>query len=120
MALGLGLGTTDQPVPFQDSISVLVALPLVLPTAVHAVAETHDTPSSSLYACAGLGLGTTDQIRVCALAGSEMPAAAVTLKAATPIPASAARVLARLIILIRGLLPLALIPLLRRPSRLER
>jgi hypothetical protein len=119
MALGLGLGTTDQPVPFQDSISVLVALPLVLPTAVHAVAETHDTPSSSLYACAGLGLGTTDQIRVCALAGSEMPAAAVTLKAATPIPA-AARVLARLIILIRGLLPLALIPLLRRPSCVER
>jgi len=57
MALGLGLGTTDQPVPFQDSISVLVALPLVLPTAVHAVAETHDTPSSSLYACAGLGRG---------------------------------------------------------------
>ena len=56
-----GLGTTDQLAPFQDSIKILVALPLVSPTAVHAVAETHDTPSRTLTWIDGLGLGTTDQ-----------------------------------------------------------
>src|SRR6266516_6826200 len=87
VALGLGLGTTDQLVPFQDSISVAGPLP-VLPTAVHALAEMHDTPSSSLNV-AGLGLGTTDQTRVCALVGRLTAAAVVTLTAMTPILASA-------------------------------
>ena len=42
----LGLGTTDQLVPSQDSIRVAKRrLPMrSRPTAVHAVAETHDTP----------------------------------------------------------------------------
>lgn len=37
---GLGLGTTDQLVPSQDSIKVLE---LLMPAAVHAVAEAQDT-----------------------------------------------------------------------------
>ena len=42
----LGLGTFDQRVPSQDSISVLPRLLAVRePVAMHAVAETHDTPS---------------------------------------------------------------------------
>jgi hypothetical protein len=39
------------------------------PAAVHAAAETHDTRLKELLSTAGLGLGTTDQVRVCALAG---------------------------------------------------
>jgi hypothetical protein len=78
---------------------------------VHAVAEMHDTPWRSLIVGPGLGLGTTDQIRVCALAGSEAPDATVTPRAAMPTPASAARVYARLIILIRARLPPTLMPL---------
>src|SRR5215472_14159792 len=60
---GLGLGTTDQRVPFQDSITVLNAVPLgeTAPTAVHASAETHDTPFRSLPVPARLGVRTTDQ-----------------------------------------------------------
>jgi hypothetical protein len=40
---------------------------------MHAVAEAHDTPSSGLLAAPGLGLGTTDQVTVCALAGTQAP-----------------------------------------------
>ena len=40
---GLGLGTTDQLVPFHDSTSVPPP-PLRKPTAVQAVTDTHDTP----------------------------------------------------------------------------
>src|SRR6266568_4424045 len=60
---GLRLGTTDQVVPFHDSIRVLSRpLTLRLPTAVHAVAETHDTSVRQLPVALGLGLGTTDQL----------------------------------------------------------
>ncbi|HET7247931.1 MAG TPA: hypothetical protein VFJ07_24195, partial [Streptosporangiaceae bacterium] len=38
----------------------------LVPAAVHEVAEMHDTPLSSLLG-PRLGLGTTDQTRVCAL-----------------------------------------------------
>jgi hypothetical protein len=60
---GLGLGTTDHVVPFHDSIRVLLGpltVRLWLPTAVHAVAETHDTLERKLRVALGLGLGTTD------------------------------------------------------------
>ena len=58
---GLGLGTTDQRVPSQDSTNVLSELPLVenAPTAVHASAATHDTPPRSLPVLPGLGVCTT-------------------------------------------------------------
>jgi hypothetical protein len=72
---------------------------------VHEDAETHDTPERKLRVALGLGLGTTDQIRVCALAGRLTAAAVVTLTATTPMPASAARVCVRLIIFIRICLP---------------
>ena len=39
-----------------------VLLVLLKPTAMHAAAETHDTPSSLLNSGPGLGLGTTDQV----------------------------------------------------------
>ena len=59
---GLRLGTTDQLVPFQDSIKVLdLPLTLWLPTAVHAATETHDTLKRKLRVTLGLGLATTDQ-----------------------------------------------------------
>src|SRR6516162_8190758 len=60
---GLGVGTTDHRVPFQDSITVLNAVPLgeTAPTAVHASADTHDTPFRSLPVPARLGVRTTDQ-----------------------------------------------------------
>ena len=57
---GWGLGTTDQLVPFQDSMRVLPA-PLLLPTAMHAAAEVQDT-LLRLSLDPGLGLGTTDQV----------------------------------------------------------
>ena len=53
-----GLGTTDQLMPSQDSITVPEPL---RPTAVHTVAETQDTPERPL-SDAGLGLGRTDQL----------------------------------------------------------
>ena len=60
---GLRLGTTDQVVPFHDSIRVLSRpLTLRLPTAVHLVAETHDTSERKLRVALGLGVGTTDQL----------------------------------------------------------
>ena len=39
-----------------------VLLVLLKPTAIHAAAETHDTPLSQLPVALGLGLGTTDQL----------------------------------------------------------
>jgi hypothetical protein len=74
----LGLGTTDQVVPFHDSMRVLpISLPSVLaPTAVHAAAETQDTAVRTLLGSdAGLGLGTSDQVRACppATAGPAWP-----------------------------------------------
>jgi hypothetical protein len=81
---GLGLGTTDQLAPFHDSIRVAIAppgRPTESPAAVHAVAETHDTPSRRLTWADGLGLSTTDQVRVCAPAGA--PAASNTSPAST-------------------------------------
>ena len=65
LAVGwLGLGTTDQLAPFQDSIKVAerALLVVVEPTAVQAAAETHDTPVRELPAVPRLGLGTTDQL----------------------------------------------------------
>jgi hypothetical protein len=49
----LGLGTTDQRVPFHDSIRAL--LKSCTPTAVHAVAEAHDTLSRTSSPEPGLG-----------------------------------------------------------------
>src|ERR1700729_2534009 len=71
---GSGLGTTDQLVPSQDSAKV-VDTPLVdlYPTAMHTAADTHDTLVSWFWG-AGLRLGTTDQVRSCALAGTAVPA----------------------------------------------
>ena len=62
-AAGGGLGTTDHAVPFHDSTSVFSAFELFVywPTAVHAVADTHDTPLR-IPPSAGDGLGTTDQV----------------------------------------------------------
>jgi len=58
-----GLGTTDQLVPFQDSIRARYELlVLKLPTAVHAVAEVQDTSASRSPDRDGLRLGTTDQL----------------------------------------------------------
>src|SRR5579859_3578024 len=62
----LGLGTTDQTVPFHDSIRVLLAEPRplpVLPTATQSRAETQETPARALGVDSepGLGLGTIDQ-----------------------------------------------------------
>ena len=59
---GLGLGTTDQRLPFQDSISEVVG-PLLWkasPAAVHASGETQDTPLRKLPLFPGLGVGSTD------------------------------------------------------------
>jgi hypothetical protein len=61
----LGLGTTDQLAPFQDSMRVLgrrSVLSALLPTAVQAAAETQDTPERPLALDPGLGLGTTVQL----------------------------------------------------------
>jgi hypothetical protein len=60
---GWGEGATDQLVPFHDSISVLMTSPLrsKKPTAVQAVADTHDTPSSS-DPTPFVGVGITDQL----------------------------------------------------------
>jgi hypothetical protein len=59
---GFGLGTIDQVVPFHDSMRVLgppfAAVPV--PTAVQALADTHDTASSKLSGPAVFGLGTID------------------------------------------------------------
>jgi hypothetical protein len=57
----LGLGTTVQAVPFQDSMRVLLLSPS--PTAVHARAETQDTPLRPTVreGDPGLGLGTMVQ-----------------------------------------------------------
>ena len=57
------------------------------PTAVHAAAETQDTPLRESSGPA-LGLGTTDQARVCALAGTEAPSRA---SPATTAPAGSHR-----------------------------
>jgi hypothetical protein len=53
-----GLGTTDQLMPSQDSITVPEPL---RPAAVHTVAETQDTPERPLSG-AGLGLGRTEEM----------------------------------------------------------
>jgi hypothetical protein len=56
---GLGVFRTDQAVPFHDSASVTPA-PVRLcrpPTAMHAVAEVHETAVSSPWLASGLGVG---------------------------------------------------------------
>ena len=55
---GLGLGTTDQAEPLQDSVKVLA----VPPTAVHEFAAMQLTPFSGPPLAVGIGLGTTDQV----------------------------------------------------------
>jgi hypothetical protein len=51
---------------------------------MHAVAEVHDTPSNELLLTPrpALGLGTTDQVRVCALAGTKAPSSNSTVSTA--------------------------------------
>jgi hypothetical protein len=59
-----GLGTVDQDVPFQVSTSVSSP---ALPTAVHELVETQDTPLRTLTAITcGSGVGATDQLGVAA------------------------------------------------------
>ena len=60
----LGLGTIDQLVPFQDSISVWSRLlPLRYePTAVQELDERQATPPRPLLTVPMLGLGTIDQL----------------------------------------------------------
>jgi hypothetical protein len=91
----LGLGTTDQVVPFHDSIRVLpIPLPSVsAPTAVHAAAETQDTAVRTLLGSdAGLGLGTSDHFRACAPAtagpGRALPLAPAAKATTTPTAAA--------------------------------
>ena len=61
----LGLATSVQVLPFQDSINVRETLPLSNePTAVHEVADTHDTPISWLLLLAPL-LGSRLPSRCC-------------------------------------------------------
>jgi hypothetical protein len=55
---GLGLGTTDQAEPFQDSAKVLT----IPPTAVHEFAAMQLMPLSGPPLAVGIGLGTTDQV----------------------------------------------------------
>jgi hypothetical protein len=55
---GVGLGTTDQAMPFQDSTRVLLELS---PTATHDLAERQNTPLKALSFGTMIGLGTTDQ-----------------------------------------------------------
>jgi hypothetical protein len=57
LPVGLGVGWIAQPVPFHRSANASVPELLVkYPTAVHAVADVHDTPASwLLLAPAGLG-----------------------------------------------------------------
>ena len=43
---------------------------------MQAAAETQETPERLLLLVPGLGLGTTDQVRACALAGTEAPSEA--------------------------------------------
>ena len=59
----LGLGTTVQVVPFQDSTRVFDAIPapVSLPTAVQSLADTQET-SLRLLMDLGLRLGTMDQV----------------------------------------------------------
>ena len=59
-ALGFGLGTSDQFVPFQDSIRVWLVWPED-PTAVHDEALVHDTPLRAFDSLEGFGLETIDQ-----------------------------------------------------------
>jgi hypothetical protein len=54
----LGVGTTDQDVPFQDSIKA--PKPNAEPIATQKLVETHDTPLKK-FTFVSLGLGTTDQ-----------------------------------------------------------
>jgi hypothetical protein len=49
---------------------------------MHTVAETHDTLLRTLPRVDGLGLGTTDQVQVCALAGAEAPSKTSTASTA--------------------------------------
>jgi hypothetical protein len=65
--LGVGEGWIDQRDPFQRSTSVKylwlgVRLVSKLPTAVHDLADVHDTPSKSVppLACCGAGVGWID------------------------------------------------------------
>jgi hypothetical protein len=59
---GFGLGTIDQWLPSQRSVSVRGTLPAVkLPTAKQLVALEHDTPFNSVSTETGFGLETIDQ-----------------------------------------------------------
>jgi len=55
---GVGLGTTDQALPFQDSDRV--ALPWS-PTAIHDLEDTQETPFKALCFDTRVGLGAIDQ-----------------------------------------------------------
>ena len=58
--LGLGVGCTVHVEPSQDSAKVPPSVPLVCPTAWHALAEVHDTPHRRR--AVGAGVGTTVQL----------------------------------------------------------
>ena len=60
---GFGVGSADQRDPSQRCANSNCSPALLLdhPTAVHAVADVHDTPSSSLLVAPGLGVGRADQ-----------------------------------------------------------
>ena len=59
----LGLGTIDQAAPSHDSMRVRLTLESSTkdPTAVHELAEMHDTPRRRLSCVPLSGLGTIDQ-----------------------------------------------------------
>lgn len=71
---GLGVLWSDQLVPFQASARVSWSSKGLAendPTAVHELADAHDTPLSELYmAPGGLPLGCTDQVEPFQLAAS--------------------------------------------------
>src|ERR1700728_4587032 len=74
MLAGLGLGTTDQAEPFQDSVNVTSPPPAPwMPTAMQASAETQETSCRKLLLLAtpALGVSTIDQVSVAALAGAK-------------------------------------------------
>jgi hypothetical protein len=60
---GFGVDCVDHVVPFQLSASVDCMVPSQVPTALHEVAEVHETPSSTVdFAPEGLGVDWTDQV----------------------------------------------------------
>jgi hypothetical protein len=77
---GLGVRWIDQLVPFHRSASVS-SLPVRLvknPTAVHDVAEAHDTPANWLFTPTVVGVGCTAQPEATAPAGTVSNSMSVT------------------------------------------